>query len=38
MNYTIEASDPWYVRHGALVGGILIFVILFSVFAWGMSM
>ena len=38
MNYTIEPNDPWYVKHGALVGGVLVTVILFAVFAWGMTM
>lgn len=38
MNYYIESSDPWYIRHGAALGAILVFVILFGIFAWGMSM
>lgn len=38
MNYTIEPSDPWYIRHGALVGGLIVTGILFAIFAWGMSM
>ena len=38
MNYTIEPTDPWYVRHGAALGAILAFVLLFAIFAWGMSM
>ncbi len=36
MNYYIESSDPWYVRHGALIGGLIAFGVLFLVFAWGM--
>lgn len=36
MNYTIEPNDPWYIRHGAALGAILVFVILFGIFAWGM--
>lgn len=38
MNYYIESSDPWYVRHGALIGGLIVVGILFLLFAWGMSM
>lgn len=38
MNYYIEPSDPWFVRHGALVGPLLVFVMLFAIFAWGMTM
>lgn len=38
MNYTIEPTDPWYVRHGALVGGLIVTGILFAIFAWGISM
>lgn len=36
MNYTIEPTDPWYVRHGALIGGLLVFGVMFVLFAWGM--
>ena len=36
MNYTIEPNDPWYIRHGAALGAILVFVILLAIFAWGM--
>jgi len=33
-----EDTDPWYVRHGAALGAVLAFVLLFAIFAWGMSM
>ena len=36
MNYTIEPNDPWYIRHGALIGGLLVFGVMFVLFAWGM--
>ena len=36
MNYTIEPTDPWYVRHGAALGAVLAFIVLFAIFAWGM--
>ncbi len=38
MNYYIESTDPWYIRHGALIGGLIAFTVLFGIFAWGMSM
>ena len=38
MNYQIEETDPWYVRHGALVGGLIVVGSVFGIFAWGMGM
>ena len=36
MNYTIEPTDPWYIRYGAALGAVLAFIVLFAIFAWGM--
>ena len=33
-----EDTDPWYERHGALIGGLIAFGVMFVLFAWGMSM
>ena len=38
MNYYIESTDPWYVRHGALIGGLIVVGVMFVLFALGMSM
>lgn len=38
MNYTIEPNDPWYIRHGALIGGLIVVGVMFVLFALGMSM
>lgn len=29
-------AETWVERHGALIGGLLVFVVLFAIFAWGM--
>ena len=31
-------AETWVERHGAALGAILVFVILFGIFVWGMSM
>ena len=31
-------AETWVERHGALIGGLIVVGILFSIFAWGMSM
>ena len=31
-------AETWVERHGALIGGLIVFGILFAIFAWGMSM
>ena len=31
-------AETWVERHGAALGAVLVFVILFGIFAWGMSM
>ncbi len=33
---TYEASDGWWIRHGATVGFWVVFAIIFAVIAWGM--
>lgn len=31
-------AETWVERHGALIGGLIAFTVLFGIFAWGMSM
>ena len=33
-----EDSDSWWTSHGALIGGLIAFGVMFVLFAWGMSM
>ena len=31
-------AETWVERHGALIGGLIAFGVMFVLFAWGMSM
>ena len=31
-------AETWVERHGAALGAVLAFILLFAIFAWGMSM
>ena len=34
----ILMAETWVERHGALIGGLIAFGVMFVLFAWGMSM
>lgn len=38
MEIRFESTDPWYIRHGAMLVGVIGILMIVALLGWGMMM